>query len=964
MLRRRLTDTQDTRSRAQMQERDARKGMWALLAIILFILLGLGVYWLYLAGLMTAEQIGVIGSIFAVVSAGLALINKKTIGVFVRSLASTKASFCISYHIVDYRWAKWMAGQFEAAGYSAFIQEWDGEEAFGEMKRTALKKARAVLTLLSPEYIDLFGSDAEELGHFLHLHGDGGRGLLVRVRTFVPEPRIRTKICLDLVGKHEEQARDLLLELASEHARPDIAQQARTPVAAETRYPGNLPEVWNVPTRNPFFTGRECILSNIHTTFLQNRVSQPLRPQAVTGISGLGKTQIAVEYAYLYHQQYTYVLWLHLPPHLKYAEDLKLLAKLLNVAEGDGQSQIEGVKDWLRTHADWLFVLDQYSGQQRLENFLPEAPRGFVLLTTSADFLDKEAQQIPLEEMDEQEGALFLLRRAEIVKPDESLVTASEAHRRLAREIVQEMGGFPQALDYAGAYIRKVKCPLAEYLQLYRTRHLELLKFCLQHVSEPEQARGDAPVIDRTPEVYTWVISYKEIESKIPAAAQLLQFCSFLAPEAIPVEILRKAPALSPELQDAARDPLQLNRVIMELLRFSLLDRDRETDTLSLNRIVQVYLKDQMDETTRKRLSEQVICAVGQAFPAVAWQNLQVCEQQYAPQAAACLRLLEHWPQLYPNEPQPASADVRQLYLRYGSYLRERAMWNDAKLALEQAMRLGTGTPDGDTACAYQLAELCYQCAEYTEAERLYQAAGAANQPLERARVLIGLARLYTDQRQTDSARACYAEAVIILEHVPTDISQADPALAVDILDYLAGAYEYLGRVSEAGKLLEQALKGATAAWGNDTTNQRILFLQTNLVRYRYQYHYRFASGLPDEKDKDYARYRHAVNLSRQALGDAHPQVLLRIVNLAGVCELRGDATEAQRLYEEAVCLYDEGPPRNLKNAHAKMIYAHFLRLEAAHAKAADGKRKLARAGELERQAQAIYAHYGISISG
>jgi len=952
MLRRRLTDTQDTLSRAQMQQRDARKGMWALLAIILLILLGVGMYWLYREGSLTAEQIGVMIGIFTLVSTCIAFVHTQPILVLFRSLASKKVNFWISYHIVDYRWARWMASQFEAAGYSAFIQEWDGEEAFVQVKRTAFKKARCMLTLLSPDYLDLFGTDEKEQGHFLHLH-NGRRGLLVKVRKFVPEPRIEAKIRLDLVATHEEQARERLVRLAGDQRRRAFSAYVSSSETDDTRYPGNLPEVWNVPTRNPFFTGREGVLSEIHKTFLQNRASQPLRPQAITGMSGLGKTQIAVEYAYLYHQEYTYVLWLHMPPHLKYAEDLRVLAKLLKVPEGDGQSQIDGVKDWLGTNDDWLFVLDQYATWQRLENFLPEAPRGFVLLTSSADFLDKAAQQIPLNEMDEREGALFLLRRAEIVKPDEPLSAASEAHRRIAGEIVQEMGGFPQALDYAGAYIRKVKCPLAEYLHLYRTRHLELLKFCQQYVSEHEQAQAEAGANARSSEVYTWVISYEEIESKIPAAAQLLQFCSFLAPEAIPVEVLRKAPALEPELQEAARDPLQLNRVIMELLRFSLLDRDRETDTLSLNRIVQVYLKDQMDETTSKRLSEQVICAVGQAFPSVGLHNLQVCEQQYAPQADACLRLLEQWPYLYPNEPVPASVGVRQCYLRYGSYLRERAYWVKARQVLEQALRMG-GTPDGDAACSYQLAELCYQCAAYAEAERLYQAAGLTNQPLERARVLLGLATLSTDQRRTDAAQDCYAEAARILEHARAGLNQDDAALSVDVLDYLAGAYERLGRVSEAGKLLEQACEVATAAWGSDPANQRIIFLQTNLVRYRYQYHYRFTRGTQDEKDKDYARYRHAVNLSRRALGDTHPQVLLRIVNLAGVGELRGDATEAERLYEEACCLYDEGPPQNLKNADAKMSYARFLKI---------GKRKQARADELERQAQSIYTHHGIEIS-
>jgi tetratricopeptide (TPR) repeat protein len=962
MLNKRWTNKQEKISRTQMQARDARKGMRALGFIISFFLLGLGMLVFYMRGQVSGEFISTLGTIFALVSGCIGFVNKKPIRVFFRSLTSKKVNFWISYHIVDYRWATWISSQFEAAGYSAFIREWDGEEAFVQVKRTALKEARCVVTVLSPDYLDLFGTDNRELAHFLGLHENGSEGLLINVRTFLPEPRVAAKIRLDLVRKGEDQARNLLVELANEHGRRDISGSVRSPVPDEARYPGNLPEVWNVPTRNPFFTGREGILSELHKTFLQNRASQPLRPRAITGMGGLGKTQVAIEYAYLYHQDYTSVLWLHMPPHLRYDDDLKRLAKLLKVPDEASHSPIEEVKNWLREHSNWLLVLDQYCGQQELENVLPESPRGCVLLTTSADFLDKTAQQIQIGEMDEREGALFLLRRAEIIKPDEPLLAASRENRRIAAEIVQEMGGFPQALDYAGAYMRKVKCPLAEYLRLYQTRHLELMKFCLLHLSEHEQAQPEAAAGARPSEIYTWVISYKEIERKVPAAAQLLALCSFLNPEAIPVEILRKAPDLEPALQAAAGDPLQLNRLLMELLRFSLLDRDRETDTLSLNHIVQVYLKDQMDPITRQRLTRQAVRAVGQAFPPVGLHNIQVCEQQYAPQAQVCLDLLTQWPQEYPNGSVPASSDLVQLYLRFGSYLRERALWSKAKQVLAQALCLGTGTLGVQAACTYQLAELCYHCAEYAEAERFYQTAcalfkqlPAADSSVDLARALIGLANLDTDYRRTTEAQERYTEAVAILEQARGAMSQYEAAVNVDILDYLAGAYERLGRVAEAGALLEQALETATTAWGSDQDNQRIIFLQTNLVRYH------FARGTRDAEG--YGRYRRAVRLCEQALGAAHPQVRLRIVNLAGICELMGDAKEAEQLYERASCLYDEGPSSNLRDADAKMSYARFLRQEARQARPAEATRKRTRAAELESKARTIYTHYGLSIS-
>ena len=71
--------------------------------------------------------------------------------------------------------------------------------------------------------------------------------------------------------------------------------QASAPRAA-------LPPVWNVPSRNSFFTGRDELLTRLRRQLQAGQATALSQPQAITGLGGIGKTQIAVEYAYRFHQ--------------------------------------------------------------------------------------------------------------------------------------------------------------------------------------------------------------------------------------------------------------------------------------------------------------------------------------------------------------------------------------------------------------------------------------------------------------------------------------------------------------------------------------------------------------------------------------------------------------------------------------------------------------------------------------
>src|SRR2546421_10857099 len=94
--------------------------------------------------------------------------------------------------------------------------------------------------------------------------------------------------------------------------------------------PSVLPErLWMVPyRRNGFFTGRETLLAALHERFTTDRTAVLTQGQAINGLGGIGKTQVAVEYAYRHREAYRFVLWVSAATHET------LIAGFVSIADG------------------------------------------------------------------------------------------------------------------------------------------------------------------------------------------------------------------------------------------------------------------------------------------------------------------------------------------------------------------------------------------------------------------------------------------------------------------------------------------------------------------------------------------------------------------------------------------------------------------------------------------------------
>src|ERR1700757_181696 len=100
--------------------------------------------------------------------------------------------------------------------------------------------------------------------------------------------------------------------------------------------------IWHIPyQRNPFFTGREDVLAQLHRALQADATVALSHPQGISGLGGIGKTQTALEYAYRYRAEYQAVLWARAATSDTLITDFVALAALLRLPEQSEQDQMK-----------------------------------------------------------------------------------------------------------------------------------------------------------------------------------------------------------------------------------------------------------------------------------------------------------------------------------------------------------------------------------------------------------------------------------------------------------------------------------------------------------------------------------------------------------------------------------------------------------------------------------------------
>ncbi|MCX5400541.1 FxSxx-COOH system tetratricopeptide repeat protein [Streptomyces sp. NBC_00102] len=341
-----------------------------------------------------------------------------------------------------------------------------------------------------------------------------------------------------------------------------------------------------VPLPNPAFVGRERELSQLRSSLLAGGHTA-LLAQAIYGLGGVGKTQLAIEYIRRHGDDYDRVWWVRAEQDLVIRADYAALARELNLEPHPDEDITETVVRALSTGSPvrrWLLVLDNAGDPATTREYIPTMVGipdgiGHVIVTSRDRNWANMVRALQVDVFTREESMAFLARRG--------AATDTDAAHRLAASL----GDLPLALESAAALHEQSGMPTEEYLHLLQTQRTEIL------AQGPD--RSGASV------VAAFQISLQRLREHV-GARELLDLLAFFGPDPIPSAFLHHARLLRlPDpLGRVLREPFARRLTIAEIGRYSLLTVDPRNDTLQLHRLLRGVLQDSLPPQERSRLRD------------------------------------------------------------------------------------------------------------------------------------------------------------------------------------------------------------------------------------------------------------------------------------------------------------------------------------------------------------------------
>ncbi len=821
--------------------------------------------------------------------------------------------YVISFAGFNRPWATWIAYQLEQLGHRTTLLRWDPPVSapLADALRGLLDASGRILLVLDDWYFNLGPRSDEEwtaaLREVVPEHEDRFTAVSVATRAVPPGGERLQPVDLRDLDSGEARRR-ILVRLGL--ATTDAAQgNANAP-----RFPNDPPSVVDTPRRNLRFTGRDWALDELHSRL--NRSEDGASRVALRGISGVGKSQIAIEYAHRFGNDYDVVWWVNAGYRATAREQFADLARRLELPAGNELGErIRAVREALRTgkpHRRWLVIFDSADDMSQIEDLLPEG-NGHVLVTTlTQDWATSGTlSEIPVPPFIREESVAYVRRRA-------PRLTEQEADQ--LAEAVQDL---PLLLAQTAAWLDANKMmPPTEYIELLREGGANQIGIRIS---------DDYPMGFQT----SWSITLNTLETNYPEASELLRLFSLFSPDAIPVRMIQKAhPSDLPDhLASLAADPIRWYSALQRLSESTAVQLAYESSSegeprvggATMHRLYHSFLTSILPEEKREVMSSvacEVLAGTDPRDPGDAGNWPKYAELRAQLETSGAL-----------DSTKPV---VRALVLNCVEYLRARGEGQDGLQLCEQALARWRSLLAPDhldlLKLTYQYANMLRRVGRFREAEAAGRSvvermagARAADDPdlVERARN--GLGGTLNALGDYKAAYGLFSDSVpeskisdSALQESANSAAHTNRGISLVLLGRYAQAAEWNRRVYYARQKSENRtrslLSGLYYAWtlrllGNyaeaGSLQQHNLKLLTLEVGERHphtllaEHNRALCLRRTGELERAGADMRDVVDRSHRQRGSGHPDTLHVQADLATFLREHGDLGEARKLADE-----------------------------------------------------------------
>jgi tetratricopeptide (TPR) repeat protein len=651
-------------------------------------------------------------------------------------------------------------------------------------------------------------------------------------------------------------------EIATSHDRRSIVSPFQVP------YPPN-----------PLFVGRRADLARLEA-LIDNNQSVAILP-AITGMGGIGKTQLAVEFAHSYRDRFPGgIFWLDMEQAKGVAPQIAACAgpsglNLPNYASLSFDERIATVRAAWQQPDVRLLVFDNLEDTSILRQWRPIGGGCRVLITTRRGtwMTTSGVQTIPIDTLARHDSLRLLLapRTRRYGQTPEALLS-DPLEARVTDAVCNELGDLPLALALAGAYLEVYpSVSLADY-------HTELKSALLEHPSLDTPFEEGLPTDHITSVAATFQLSYQRLDitnSHDILALTTLHHLAWFAPTTVPHRLILKAVQLN---LDSLGSKMQMDKALRRLSELGLIELLPD-NAVRMHRLVSAFARARSSDPQKDR-SEVERALI---------KEVQQAKKGDSPQKA--LLYIEHVRHATSQLVSKSDAQSALLVSTLASLLVAQGDFAQAKEYYEKALNINElvfGKNHPNTAIALNnLASALQSMGDLNNARLYYEQNGSYHTDL----IFSNLASLLSSEGNEEGARQLYEQVLTLREHV----LGTNHLRTATSLDNLGAILQKQGHLVRAKGYHIQALLIREQLLGLNHPD-----IATTLLNLGHLLH------LEGDLDGAQSRYKRALDILEQAFGPNHPYVAFGLNSLGVILYYQGKLAEAQQCYERSLEIYDQ----------------------------------------------------------